>query len=130
MKAKEETERVLNPTIIRTRINEEGELVFSYPNEPVGEGFDIKTTKESLCDALHRTLYPLMNFKNTLDKESDDPGPLFYLLEGMLEDVAEKIGMITDAVEKEIGEIKIYQNESFRIRRGEVLGVQVKTVEV
>ena len=122
----EMTERVLNPTKIRIRINENGELVFSRPDIN-GKYFDTDARKEDISTAICSCLYPLENLKNSLDKEDDEPGPLYYLLESMIADAYDKIESILDAVKSEIGHIDIYRsNGCGPIRRGEVLGVSTK----
>ena len=122
----EMAERVLNPTTIRIRINEDGELVFSRPDIN-GKYFDTDARKEDISTAICSCLYPLENLKNSLDKEDDEPGPLYYLLESMIADAYDKIESILDAVKSEIGHIDIYRsNGCGPIRRGEVLGVSTK----
>jgi hypothetical protein len=119
-------ERVLNPTKIRIRINEDGELVFSRPDIN-GKYFDTDARKEDILTAICSCLFPLDNLKNSLAKEDDDPGPLYFLLESMIADAEDKIESILDAVKSEIGHIDIYRsNGCGPIRRGEVLGVSVK----
>jgi hypothetical protein len=127
IKMTEMTERVLNPTKIRVRKNEDGDLVFSRP-DITGKYFDTGACKDDLCDAIHSCLHPLENLKNALDKEDDEPEPLYFLLEGMIDDAYDKIESIIHAVVSETGRIEVYRSKGCGpIRRGEVLGVSIKT---
>lgn len=126
---KENTERVVNPTKIKARLDKDGELVFSRQLDN-GEYFDIDTRKDDLDTAICSTLWPLGNFKDTLNKEDDDPGALYFLLEDMLHNANDKISAIVEAVTEKIGNVYVYRcDESSRqIRRGEVLGISIKEV--
>lgn len=126
---KENTERVVNPTKIKARTDKNGELVFSRQLNN-GEYFDIDTRKDDLDTAICSTLWPLENFKDTLNKEDDDPGALYFLLEDMLNNAQDKISAIIDAVTEKIGAVDVYRcdESSSQIRRGEVLGISIKEV--
>lgn len=126
---KENTERIVNSTKIKSRTDKNGELVFSRQLNN-GEYFDIDIRKDDLHTAICSTLWPLENFKDTLNKVDDDPGALYFLLEDMLNNANDKISAIVKAVTEKIGDVDVYRCDetSSQIRRGEVLGISIEEV--
>lgn len=93
----------------------------------------INVHAEDLEDGLRSILYPIDNLIEHELGNADDPEPIFFLLQGIVEQAEDRIAEICRAIEKKVGEIELHSHNSgadfFGLKRDEILMVTVKPSE-
>lgn len=92
-------------------IDDKGEFEF-FRADKNGNELELDTYTDGLADSIISTLFPLMSFRDVLSKqvdENDEPHPLFFLLDELLEIATNQIQELCRVLEDQFGKMEIYR---------------------